>query len=138
MTLFQRLSFKSKLMVLILSMVIFIGGTMGVLVRIVVFPYVVKEVENRGRNTAQRLAENARGYILQRDRVHLTTVIFEERAIDKNIAYIVVTDEKEAILAHTFLGSVPSDALFSDNSGDSKPHNEAWWLLLPNPRDRAG
>ena len=48
MRLFQRLSFQSKLLVLILAMVIFIGGTMGLLIRTAVFPYLVREVELRG------------------------------------------------------------------------------------------
>ncbi|MGA2404125.1 MAG: ATP-binding protein [Syntrophobacteraceae bacterium] len=110
MKLFQRLSFKSKLLVLILAMVILIGGTMGLIIRIVVFPYLAREIELRGQNAAHRLAENARAFILQRDRVRLTAIIFEEKTIDKNISYIA--DKGSVAL---------------------KPVQAAWWSFFTKP-----
>ncbi|MGO8943914.1 MAG: ATP-binding protein [Syntrophobacteraceae bacterium] len=134
MRLFQRLSFKSKLLFLILAMVIFIGGTMGLLIRTVVFPYLVREIDLRGQNAARRLAENARASILQRDRVRLTAIIFEEKSIDKNISHIVVTDENGKVLAHTFLDAVPPDALHADNgSAELKPAQAGLWSFLTRP-----
>jgi len=115
-------------------MVIFIGGTMGLLIRIVVFPYLVREIEFRGQNTAQRLAENARASILQRDRVRLTAIIFEEKSIDKNISYVVVTDENGEVLAHTFLDTMPPEALYADKgSAALKPPQAEWWSFLTRP-----
>jgi PAS domain S-box-containing protein len=134
MRLFQRLSFKSKLLVLILAMVIFIGGAVGLLIRTAVFPYLVREIDLRGQNTARRLAENARASILQRDRVRLTAIIFEEKSIDKNISYIIVTDENGKVLAHTFLDAAPPEALYADNSPAAlKPAQAGWWSFLTRP-----
>ncbi len=134
MRLFQRLSFKSKLLVLILAMVVFIGGTMGLLIRTVVFPYLVREIDLRGQNTARRLAENARASILQRDRVRLTAIIFDEKSIDKNISHIIVTDENGKVLAHTFLDDVPPDALYADKGSEAlKPPQPGLWAFLTRP-----
>ncbi len=134
MRLFQRLSFKSKLLFLILAMVILIGGTMGLLIRIAVFPYLLREIELRGQNTAQRLAESARAPIFQRDRVRLTAIIFEEKQIDKNISYIVVSDEKGAVLAHTFMDAAPLEALSADkDSATPNPVQTGWWSFLTRP-----
>jgi len=134
MRLFQRLSFKSKLLVLILAMVIFIGGTMGLLIRIVVFPYLLREIEFRGQSAALRLAEHTRASILQRDRVRLTAVIFEEKQIDKSISYIVVTDENGAVLAHTFLDAAPPEGVLADNdSAALKKPSARLWSLFTKP-----
>ncbi len=138
MRLFQRLSFQSKLLVLILAMVIFIGGTMGLLIRTAVFPYLVREVELRGENAARRLAENARASILQQDRIRLTALIFEEKSIDRNISYIVVTGENGQVLAHTFLDAPPSEALYADKGPAAlKPAQERWWSFLSRPLGRS-
>jgi len=138
MRLFQRLSFQSKLLVLILAMVIFIGGTMGLLIRLAVFPYLVREVELRGQYAAQRLAENARASILQQDRVRLTALIFEEKSIDKNISYIVVTDENGEVLAHTFLDALPPEALYANKgSAALKPAQAGLWSFLARPLGRS-
>ncbi len=123
---------------LILAMVILIGGTMGLLIRTVVFPYLVREIELRGQNAASRLAENARASILQRDRVRLTALIFEEKQIDKNISYIIVTDENGAVLAHTFLDGAPPGALFADNGSAALRHTRAgWWSFFTKPPGRS-
>jgi len=135
MRVFQRLSFRSKLLVLILAMVIFIGGSMGLLIRIAVFPYLAHEIELRGQNAARRLAENTRPSILQRDRVRLTAIIFEEKSIDKNISYVVVTDENGEVLAHTFLDIMPPEALYADKGAAAlnQPGAGLWSFLTRSP-----
>jgi PAS domain S-box-containing protein len=131
MRLFQRLSFKSKLLVLILAMVVFIGCAMGALIRTVVFPYLVNEID---RNAAKRLAETTRTSILLRDRVGLTATIFEEKLTDKSIAYIVVTDETGAVLAHTFLNSAPPGGPLADNGPEALTAPRAnWWSFFTRP-----
>jgi PAS domain S-box-containing protein len=129
MRLFQRLSFKSKLLVLILAMVTFIGGTVGILIRIVIFPYLVNE---SGRNAAERLVEAARTSILQRDSIRLTAILFEAKAIDKSIANVAITDETGAVLAHTFLNSASSSTFLANNgSGAVTAPEVGWWTFFP-------
>ena len=70
----------------------------------------------------------------RRDRVRLTAIIFEEKQIDKNISYIVVSDEKGAVLAHTFMDAAPLEALSADkDSATPNPVQTGWWSFLTRP-----
>ncbi|MCE5242019.1 MAG: ATP-binding protein [Syntrophobacteraceae bacterium] len=103
----RRFTLQQKLILFTMSMVVFMGGTMGLLVRFIIFPHLVHELEGRGTAIAHRLAESARAHILTRDRVALVALIFDEKYLEQNIAYIVITDPQDRMLAHTFVGTSP-------------------------------
>ena len=107
---YRRLSFRNKLMMLIASIVCFMGFAPG----LVVFPYLVDEMEGRGVRTAQRLSESARSLILSRDKVHLTAMLFDEKGLERNISYILVLDRENHLLAHTSLNGEPEVDLPSE------------------------
>lgn len=117
---YYRLSYQKKLLVFMMSMVVFMGGAMGLLIRLVIFPHLTHEMENRGTTVARRLAESARTFILTRDRVSLTALLFEEKHLEQNIAYIVVSDTEDHPLAHTFVGVTPQ------SSAASQVVSESW------------
>ncbi len=110
MKFYNKLSVQKKLIIYILSIVIFIGGVVGLLIRSVIFPYLIREMTARGTTMAHRLAENSRKFILTRDKIHLTSSLFDEKRLEKNVAYIIVivTDESDKILAHTLIDIQPS------------------------------
>ena len=103
----RRFTLQQKLIMFTMSMVLFMGGTMGLLVRFIIFPHLVHELEGRGVAIAHRLAESTRSHILTRDRVSLVALLFDEKYLEKNIAYIVVSDPQDRLLAHTFIGISP-------------------------------
>jgi sensor histidine kinase regulating citrate/malate metabolism len=105
------MSLQSKLLLFMMSLVVFVGGSMGLLIRVIIFPYLIREMEHRGINVAQHLAESTRTFILTRDRASLTVSLFDEKQLEKNIAYIVVTDNEGQLLAHTLVGSAHAGVL---------------------------
>ena len=107
---YRRLSFRNKLLMLIAAVVCFMGFAPG----LVIFPYLVDEMEGRGVRAAQRLSENTRALILSRDTVHLTAMLFDEKGLERNIAYILVLDRENRLLAHTSLKGTPDVELPAD------------------------
>jgi PAS domain S-box-containing protein len=105
----SKMSLQSKLLLFMMSLVVFVGGSMGLLIRAIIFPYLIREMEHRGINVAQHLAESTRTFILMRDRASLTVSLFDEKLLEKNIVYIVVTDSEGRLLAHTLVGSAYAD-----------------------------
>lgn len=116
MQFYRRLSFQKKLLIFMMAMILFMGGAMGLLIRFVIFPYLTREMETRGINVARRLAESSRTYMLTRDTVRLTGLLFEEKYLEDNIAYILIRDENQRVLAHTFVGFKPEE-LRADTGG---------------------
>jgi PAS domain S-box-containing protein len=123
MNILNALSFQRKLLIFIMAMVLFMGGTMGLLIRLVIFPYLDREIEARGYLSARKLAENIRSLILVRDKANLTAMLFAEKQMEPSIAYIVVTDAENRLLAHTFLGTVPQSYLAQQPKPDGAAPN---------------
>ena len=120
MNLLSQLSFQKKLLIFIMAMVLFMGGTMGLLIRFIIFPYLEREMKTRGYLVGLKLAENAKSFILVRDKVGLTALLFDEKRLEPSIAYIIVTDGESRLLAHTFLGTIPkADPAFPENAAGS-------------------
>ncbi len=107
MNLYNRLNYQNKLLIFMMAMVIFVGGTMGLLIRFIILPHLTQEMENRGAAVVRRLVESTRTFILTRDIDALTISLFDEKQLEKSIAYIVVGDHEDRLLTHTFVGQVP-------------------------------
>jgi PAS domain S-box-containing protein len=105
--LLNRLSFQKKMLIFMMAVVIFMGGAMGLLIRSIIFPFLVREMEGGCLNAARRVAESARTAILVRDIASIAALLFDEKHHEKSIAYILVTDREGKILAHTFLVNHP-------------------------------
>ncbi len=101
------LSFRKKLLILTMALVLLVGGMMGLLIRFIIFPYLISEMESRGLAAGHRLSESARAAILVHDRVQLTALCFDEKRLEKTIAYIIIEDAGNRPLAHTFLDREP-------------------------------
>jgi PAS domain S-box-containing protein len=139
---YRSLPFQRKLLIFMMAMVIFMGGVMGLLIRFIIFPYLTREMEARGMSVAHRLAENARTYMLTRDTARLTGLLFDEKYREENIAYIMVTDVNDQVLAHTFVGmrseeaavSLLSSSAWADDGGsllDRIPRNDISRVAIP-------
>ncbi|MGE5311767.1 MAG: ATP-binding protein [Nitrospirota bacterium] len=139
---YRSLPFQKKLLIFMMAMVIFMGGVMGLLIRFIIFPYLTREMEARGMSVAHRLAENARTYMVTRDTVRLTGLLFDEKYREENIAYIMATDVNDQVLAHTFVGmrseeaavSLLSSSAWADDGGsllDRIPKNDISRVAIP-------
>lgn len=126
----SQLSFQKKLLIFIMAMVLFMGGTMGLLIRLIIFPYLEREMKTRGHLAALKLGENAKSFVLVRDKVSLTALIFDEKHLEPSIAYIIVTDGQDRLLAHTFLGTIPdADPVFRGDAANSADKGSGPLLL---------
>lgn len=128
---YRSLPFRRKLLIFMMAMVIFMGGVMGLLIRFIIFPYLTREMEARGMSVAHRLAENARTHMLTRDTVRLTGLLFDEKYREENIAYIMVTDVNDQVLAHTFVGVRSEEASVSLLSSSAWADDEGSLIARP-------
>ncbi|MCE5243171.1 MAG: PAS domain S-box protein [Desulfobacteraceae bacterium] len=128
---YRRLSFRNKLLMLIAAIVCFMGLAPG----LVIFPYLVDEMEGRGVRTAQRLAENSCSLILSRDKAHLTAMLFDEKGLEKNISYILVLDRDNRLLAHTSLKGRPEIDLPPDADSRTRSFSSSRWTVLTYGKD---
>jgi PAS domain S-box-containing protein len=115
--LFSRLSYRNKLLIFMMSMVIFVAGTMGFLIRFIILPHLIREMESHAESAAARLSQNTRSFILNRDTTHLTAALFDEKHLEKSIAHIIVTDDEHRLLSHTFVGDVPESSVEDRGGG---------------------
>jgi PAS domain S-box-containing protein len=128
--LYNRLSYRNKLLIFMMSMVIFVGGTMGFLIRFIILPHLVQEMEGRRESVARRLAQSTRSFILNRQTTLLTASLFEEMHLEKSIAYIVVADDQNRVMAHTFVGHVPQADMEGLAQGRFPPGTNSTSLTL--------
>jgi histidine kinase len=118
---FSRLSYRNKLLIFMMSMVIFVAGTMGFLIRFIILPHLIREMQSHAESAADRLSQNTRSFILNRDSTHLTAALFAEKHLEKSIAYIIVTDDEQRLLSHTFVGNIPEAGVEGRKGSASSP-----------------
>ena len=111
MRILQRLSFKNKVLFSALLIVLLLGIAVAIVTRWVLLPSLTSELETRGVAIARSIAGLSRGYILTEDRPMLISLIFDEKQLEERrrfVSYILVLDRNQEVLAHTFIGELPS------------------------------
>ncbi len=101
------LPLRSRLMLLISAGVLLFGGANLVIVGRLSYRALAREQEHRLAFVAGLLAERAEQPLLQDDRVELDKLVHQSRAIDPDLAYVLVTDPSGSIVAHTFEEKLP-------------------------------
>lgn len=72
--------------------------------------------------TLNRISDRIREYVLTEDKIRLTEIIFDEKKSSFKIDYIVILNEKNKVLAHTFLSDFPAGIAFFDKTAKNKDH----------------
>ncbi len=111
MLFFRNLSYRSKLFLAVVALVMLISAMLAFSAWAMVSPYLEGQIKERGAQLAQRLAWRTRTYILNRDSEHLAEIIFDEKYHEKFLSYILVMSDDGKVLAHTFLGPAASHLL---------------------------
>jgi histidine kinase len=107
----RGLSFRNKVLFSTLLIVVLLGIAVAIVVRWVLVPSLISELNTRGVAIARSIAGLSRGYILTGNKPMLTSLIFDEKQLEERrrfVSYILVLDRNEKVLAHTFIGEFPS------------------------------
>ncbi len=105
---FENLSIRQKVLYSTVIMFFLIGMLSSLAYWLIFIPNLVEQIHQHGLRVAYSLVTRSRSYILSDNRPELTFRLFQKKMIEKDLSYIFITDSKNRILAHTFIGSIPS------------------------------
>jgi len=74
-----------------------------------------KEINHYGINNAKGIADNSVSFILYDDIVSLDKMVSNKMKIDSSVAYIIILDSNNKVLAHTFDDDIPQKLLEINN-----------------------
>jgi len=108
---YTSLSLKNKIFVSILGVVLGISVAIAFLARYILVSSLTYELEQRGSALAHSVAERGVSSVLDKNTPRLLALIFDEARLHERknlIAYIFVTDQSGAVLAHTLTRPFPA------------------------------
>jgi PAS domain S-box-containing protein len=111
MEIFRNLSFKNKVLFSTTLLVVLLAIAVVMVIRLVLLPSLNSELIRRGVAIAQSIASLSTSHILEENRPMLTGLIFDEKQLEERrliLSYIIVLDNNQEVLAHTFIGEFPS------------------------------
>ncbi len=104
MNLFNRLSLKNKIFLSCLGFILLVSIIIALFTRAILISGLTSELQKRGIGIAQTIADNARTFILTKNRAELTSLAYDARLGKKKdiVKYLIITDSHGKILAHSF------------------------------------
>ncbi len=109
MNFFNKLSLKNKIFISCLGFILVVSVVIALFTRWLLISSLTTELIQRGTGIAQSIAENARVYMLTKNKAELTAISYDARLGNrKNIVrYLIVSDKDGNILAHSFTTYFP-------------------------------
>ena len=110
----RRLSLRNKIFLATAGVVLLISGAIALLARGILVGSLSRELDIRGVAIAQSIAERGGGFILDKDRPGLVTLIFDAAQLGERktlVSYIFITDSDGRLIAHTFTRPFPQELL---------------------------
>ncbi|MCP3900964.1 MAG: PAS domain S-box protein [Desulfobacteraceae bacterium] len=109
MNFFNKLSLKNKIFISCLGFILVVSVVIALFTRWLLISSLTKELIQRGTGIAQSIADNARVYMLTKNKAELTSISYDARLGNrKNIVrYLIVSDKDGNILAHSFTTYFP-------------------------------
>ncbi len=110
MKFFNELTLKNKIFITCLGFIILVSILIGFFTRSLLITGLTSELKKRGIGIAQGIADNSRIYILTKNRAELTALAYDSRLGNRKdiVKYLIISDNKGEILAHTFTTGFPS------------------------------
>lgn len=109
---FRDISFKNKILLYTLLVILLLGTGIVISSRWVIIPSLTSELERRGLGITQSIADASRGYILTENTPELTSLIFDAARLAERrplISYIFILDTQQNVLSHTFTRPFPEE-----------------------------
>ncbi len=110
----RKLSLRNKIFLATVGVVLLISGAIALLARGILVSSLSHELELRGTAIAQSIAERGGGYILDKNRPGLVSLIFDAAQLGERkalVAYIFITDNEGDLVANTFIRPFPRELL---------------------------
>jgi len=108
MHIFAKLSFRSKINLGIMAVILVFGIVLALLVSQVVVTAMSGEIKKRGMSLAQSLAPRAINSILALDFLRLKNMVDEVDESSEDIVYAFIQDVRGQVLSHSFKSGFPS------------------------------
>ncbi|MBI4642421.1 MAG: PAS domain S-box protein [Deltaproteobacteria bacterium] len=109
MQIFAKLSFRSKINLGVIAVILIFGIVLAFLVSRVVATAMSGEIKKRGMNLSMNLAGRATNSILALDFLRLKNMADEVVESSDDIAYAFIQDVRGQVLSHTFKSGFPSE-----------------------------
>lgn len=109
------LSLFWKFTIAIVAIVALFGYTNLFFINNTIYSLFEKEINHYGVNNAKGIADNSISFILYDDIAGLDKMVSNKIKIDSSVAYIIVLDNNNKVLAHTFNDEVPQRLLHINN-----------------------
>jgi len=110
----RRISLKLKMFGGAMAVVLLVSAVIALLARWILVTSLNRELEQRGVAIGQSIAERASGYILDKDRANLVSLVFDAAQLGERrilVSYIFIEDTDGHILANTFMRTFPKALL---------------------------
>lgn len=106
---FNQLTLKNKIFISCLGFVLLVSILIGLFTRSLLISSLTSELQRRGIGIAQGIADNSRVFILTKNRAELTALAYDARLGNRKdiVRYLIISDDKGQILAHTFTTGFP-------------------------------
>ena len=123
---FRNISFKNKILLSTLVVILLLAIGVVILSRWILVPSLTTELKGRGLGIAQAIADTSRGYILTENIPELVSLIFDAAQLAERralISYIFLLDAHQNVLSHTFLSLFPEELRQANRIPDTKVHS---------------
>jgi PAS domain S-box-containing protein len=112
MSFFNKLNLKNKIFISCLGFILLLSLVIAIFTRWLLISSLTTELKKRGTGIAQSIADNARVYMLTKNKAELTAIAYDARLGNRKdiVRYLIISDKNGNILAHTFTTFFP-DAL---------------------------
>ena len=109
MKIFNELTLKNKIFISCLGFTLIVSVLIALFTRALLFATLTSELKTRGVGIAQSVADSSRVFILTKNRAELTALAYDARLGNRKkvVVYLLITDKKDNILAHTFTTGFP-------------------------------
>lgn len=123
-----KLSFRHKILALVLAIIIFMGLAMALQTRAVLVTSLGQQLDQRSLATARAVAAQGSELVLTGNLYGLHQMLLDMQASGRDIRYIYIQDSWGRVLSHTFNGGFPVDLLAYNQLPPGK--KESQQLLL--------
>ncbi len=109
MNFLNKLSLKNKIFLSSLGFILLVSLVIGLFTRWLLISSLTTELKKRGTGIAQSIADNARVYMLTKNKAELTALAYDARLGNRKdiVRYLIISDKNGNILAHTFTTCFP-------------------------------
>ncbi|MBW1783692.1 MAG: PAS domain S-box protein [Deltaproteobacteria bacterium] len=107
---FRKISFKNKILLSTLLVILLLSAGVFVAIRWILLPSLISQLKLRGLGIAQSIADSSKAYILTENTAELTSLLFDTAQLEERkplIAYIFILDMDDNVLSHNFTYPFP-------------------------------